>query len=199
MSDQQLNADNIAALREQAQASEANRIAAESVARENAMLKAGIDVESPLGGMFLSAYKGDLTTEAIRAQAAQVGAWKDPATAPPPPADPSQTPPPQQQPGTQTYDPVEAAMRQLAANGVASGAPGGSETPPPPPDAMKDAYEEFTGLVTRGRTREDAAIAVMGRKLQAAAAGDASVLFDAERDREGTRQDLRVPSQWMGL
>jgi hypothetical protein len=196
MSDQNSNEENIAVLREQAQASEMNRLKAEATARENAMLKAHVDISTPIGQMFLSAYQGELTTEAIQAQAAEVGAWKAPAETPPPATTPTpQTP---GQPQSQTYDATEAALRMLAQQGTA-GTAGGTETPPPPADPIKESYDEFSALVARGRTREDAAIAVIGAKMKLAAEGNPAVLYDPERDKEGTRQDLRVPQQWMGL
>lgn len=204
MSDQNSNAENIAVLREQAEASEANRIAAEAMARENAMLKAQINVDSPLGAMFATAYRGELTTEAIQKAALEIGAWKPAEVTPTTPTtDQGQQAPPAAPgtpaPVTQTYDPVEAAARMLAAGGTTSGVAGGETPPPVPQDVMAKAYEEYTDLVMRGRASDDAAIAVFGAKLKAAAEGDQSVIFDPARDREGTRQDLKVPRRTMGL
>ena len=41
--------------------------------RETAFLKAGVDVESPLGKMFTKGYEGELSVEAIKTQASLVG------------------------------------------------------------------------------------------------------------------------------
>lgn len=45
----------------------------EGVQRELAMTKAGVDTDSPVGKMFLKAYEGELTKEAVIAAAQEVG------------------------------------------------------------------------------------------------------------------------------
>lgn len=48
--------------------------------RDAALLTAGVDLESPVGKLFAKAYDGDLTPDAIRAEAETVGALKTLAT-----------------------------------------------------------------------------------------------------------------------
>lgn len=53
-----------------------------SLERENAFLKAGVNVEDPKFKYFVKAYDGDLTTAAIKAELAEAGLA---STSPPPP------------------------------------------------------------------------------------------------------------------
>lgn len=81
--DDEPQTSGIKALREKAE-QDARELAA--ARRELALVKAGVDVESPLGKMFAKAYDGDLDPEVIRAE------WSGLAPAPaapeePPPSD----------------------------------------------------------------------------------------------------------------
>ncbi len=49
------------------------RTEAENAKKENAFLKAGIDLDSPLGKMFAKGYDGELTVDALKTAASAVG------------------------------------------------------------------------------------------------------------------------------
>lgn len=49
------------------------RLEAETAKKENAFLKAGIDLDSPLGKMFAKGYDGELTVDALKSAASAVG------------------------------------------------------------------------------------------------------------------------------
>jgi hypothetical protein len=63
------------------------RTKAAALARENTALRAGIDVESPLGKMFVGSYDGEMTTEAMKSafEALGVTPRSTPANDPPVP------------------------------------------------------------------------------------------------------------------
>ena len=52
---------------------ESARSEADAAKRELALLKSGIDVNSPTGKLFAKSYEGELTAEAIKAEAEQYG------------------------------------------------------------------------------------------------------------------------------
>lgn len=45
--------------------------------KELAMVKAGIDTDSKLGQLFFNSYNGELTTEALRKEAAEIGLYEE--------------------------------------------------------------------------------------------------------------------------
>lgn len=192
--------EDIRVLRTQAGEATANAARAEAAERRIAFLEAGVDTTSDIGVLFVDAYKGELTTDAIVAAATKVNALRPAPVAATPPAGEGQTPPatPPATP-TQTYNPVEAAMQQLAQQGVQGEIPGGARTPDPDPDPVEHGFEEFTRSMQAGRRREDAATHVLFGVLEAAGKGDPRVLFDPERDRQGTFRNIKVPNTTMGL
>lgn len=74
--------NGVKALRQAADEGAAAKRALAERDREIAFLKAGIDTDSAVGKMFAKAYDGDLSAEAVKAAATEVGALK-PATPPP--------------------------------------------------------------------------------------------------------------------
>ena len=198
MSDPQtIEPEDIRVLRENAANAQVNEARAIAAERRIAFLEAGVDTTSDIGQLFVAAYPGELTADAIQEAAARVGALRQ---ATPPPAvegQPGQAPPTQQQ--GQNYDPVEAALQTLARNGTQGEIPGGAPTPPVDPDPIERGYEAYTADVNAGRRREDAATHVLFGILEAAGKGDARVLFDPARDREGTKRKIVTPNSVMGL
>lgn len=70
----QVQHEDIRTLRERAKAFDEARAAMPALQRENALLRSGIDLESPLGKFFVESYGGDLTdVEGLRAKAAELG------------------------------------------------------------------------------------------------------------------------------
>ena len=94
MSDEQNTteeADHIKALREKAKL--ADQVASEKsvLERKVAILEAGVNTTTPVGAMFLKSYDGELTTEAIKAAAAEVGLVEGQPTPEPEPGSPGST------------------------------------------------------------------------------------------------------------
>lgn len=134
---------------------------AEILERENAFLKAGVQTDTPLGKLLFKAYDGELTTDAIKAAADELGAASQPA-APPPPAD------------TELAPGEDSAMD--AANSMAPGA-----TPPteePKTDPRSRAQEDYVNAINSGATNEQALGKAFHTLVQAAAAGDERVILD---------------------
>jgi hypothetical protein len=61
------------ALRERAVRFDHAQAALPALQRENAMLRSGLDLESPLGQLFLKGYDGEYSAEALKAEAAKYG------------------------------------------------------------------------------------------------------------------------------
>lgn len=61
----------------------------DAVVKENVFLRAGVDLDSPLGKLLFDGYQGDVTPDAVKTAAAEVGALK--AVAPPAPEAPPST------------------------------------------------------------------------------------------------------------
>ena len=129
----------------------------ETVRREATFLRAGVDLESKAGKLLFKAYDGELDADAIKAEAADIGALAAPAPAAAP-AQPEQTPAP-------TYtDDERSQTRERAALAT------GSEVPTAAPDVNPWAagFAEYQELRTSGAPLNDAADAVLGRVMEAA-------------------------------
>jgi len=133
--------------------------------RENAMLRAGVDLTHPVGELFSRGYQGELDVEAVK------DAWDKVAPAAPTP--PATTEPPEGEPT------AEEIVRQQASREMAGGAhpPGGE----PSPDPKEEAYKTFWDLRKAGKDRERAGAFALDKWMEAAAAGDERVLYDPER------------------
>lgn len=136
---------------------------ADALARENALLKAGINTESPLGAMFRDAYQGELTTDAIKA------AWATVAPPAPPEPEPTTDPDPGPDPQAQQF----ADDRQRLTTGGAGDL--GTE---PERDPKKVAIEEGEKALQEGKSREDAMALAFSTLAQAAANGDQRVIVN---------------------
>jgi hypothetical protein len=64
---------DIRTLRERARRYDEAQAALPALKRENALMRSGVDLESPLGQLFVKGYDGELTAEAIRAEAERYG------------------------------------------------------------------------------------------------------------------------------
>jgi small-conductance mechanosensitive channel len=168
MSDQEPEIDPIRQQRDHIEQLEAQLAAqreqvdlASALNRENAMLKAGVDVESALGQMFSRAYDGELTVEAIRTQASEIGALAPTA---PPSNEPEITPEEQQ------------AGRERAALGADAGSPQGL----PEVDPVQQGWTEYHADLKRGVQRDTAAGNVIGSMIAAANDGDPRYRYTPE-------------------
>ena len=148
---------NIKLLREKAEAGEKATRELAQAKRELAVLQSGIDVESPAGKLFLKAYDGDNTVEAIKAAAEEYAI----------PLKGEQTP----EPEAVEEPPVDSGTDTRRS--LADAAPVGSE---PTPDPNKLALDAFQEALASG-AREEAAQAVFFNILaEAASRGDERVI-----------------------
>jgi hypothetical protein len=148
--DEQPESNDIRNLRRKAQK-------ADALARENALLKAGINTDTPLGQMFKDAYQGELTTDAIKA------AW---ATVAPPAPETTE----------QETEPT-AEEKEFAAEreGFASGA--GDDGKPPDRNPRKEALEIGLKALDEGLARDEAMGMAFSHLAGAASQGDERVIL----------------------
>ncbi len=127
--------------------------------RQNALLAAGVDPESPVGAMFAKAYDGDLKVEAIKDEWLKVA----PAAAPATPAEPVDD-------GPSPEELAQAAQRAALTTG---GQPPGEEPSPHPTAVAKAAWDKTRA---EGRSKEAADQAYLQEIMNAAAAGDERII-----------------------
>lgn len=153
--------DNIANLRKAADEGSKAKQEAERLARENAMLRAGVDLDSKAGTYFAKGYDGELTADAIKAEAAEIpGVLRGQTAVTPPPAAPEPN-----------VDEGAADERLgLASN---AGKPNVDEGVDPYTGAMK-AFDE---ALFRNPSRERAATAALSKIVEAANSGDKRVIL----------------------
>lgn len=125
---------------------------ADTLRRENAFLRAGVDSESEIGRYFTRGYDGELDVDAIKA------AWSKVApstpTTPPPPSGETQPPAGEQPPGQPGLSEEEMERLRVSRQGLQSeSAPPGSEPTTPLGTAIMDAAFEAQGG-TRARPNQ---------------------------------------------
>lgn len=150
--------NDIPALRE---AADAGRKAV----RENAFLKAGIDPDDPKMKYFVAGYSGELTKDAIAAEAKAAGFLSEPA-----PVTPEQAPPATEEPPASRREATteEQEFESMAEIGAESGPAGVTQEP----DRSKVAWERFEERRKDGARREDAGSEVLNSIIEGAMAGD---------------------------
>lgn len=156
---------NIRQLREKAKKVDEAEAALASAQREIALLRSGIDVEHPVGKLFVKAYDGAADPEAIKAAAQEYGVPIRGETHEAPPADPEPS------------EPTGTEARQA----LAAGAPPdtGVEL-----DPNQVAFETFKKAQADGERWTDAAGFFVNSLAQAAMRGDPRVtLPDSGRRR----------------
>jgi hypothetical protein len=151
---------NLKRLREQA----ADAAAAK---RELVFVKAGVDTDSRLGKLALAGYDGELTVEAVKTFATEIG-----AIGAPPPA-----------PAVTITDDERALAndRQALAGGRAEPAQDQGEHP------TLAALKDFQARLERGSGRDNARAVALDKILTAAANGDQRVIYS---DRELWKQQV---------
>lgn len=134
-----------------------------ATAKENIFLRAGVDIDTPLGKLFFNGYDGELDVDKVKAYAAEIGAT-----------------------GPKLEDaetiPVDERQQQKVRDGLA-GEPAPVVTEPET-DPWKDGYAAFNDRIARGDTRDRAATEVFDRIIDAATKGDERVIYDPQRWRE---------------
>lgn len=149
--------ENLKELRQQAEAGKKALAEADAARRELAFLKAGVDTESKLGQLLMRTFDGDLTVEAIQAEAREIGAIKAAATT------------------TEDNELSEEERAQTRArNDLASGSTAtGADTP----DPNKLGLAAFEAARNNGEPREAAAGAYLAEMLKAAHNRDPRVIL----------------------
>lgn len=145
-------------LRRAAEEGKAAKAALEAAQRENAFLRAGVDVSTPVGSMLLKAYDGELTAEAIKAQAEAVGAVAKPAA----PVD--------------VTNPADVAL-QDARKALTSGDPNVADPNQPQEHPWKVARTAFEDARGKGLGADDAMAEVARTIREAQLRGDERVVL----------------------
>jgi hypothetical protein len=153
------NEENIKKLREQAEAGNA-------AIRENAMLKAGINTETPLGKFFAESYKGDLTKEAVIAAATEIGVLEKTTTNP-------------------QVSEEERKSTQERQN-LTTGAADPSQMPTKHP--REQGLENAKMLLDKGGTYEQAGAAFLTTLVKAIDEGDERAIYKKEQGSGGTQR-----------
>jgi hypothetical protein len=151
-------------LREALRRSQEQADAGLAAMRELAFVKAGIATDTGPGKLLFDAYAGELTADAVRAEAAKYGLT--PAEEPEPPAPP--------EPGS-VNDPSQTEARRLLTGDSLD--PG---TPPREEDPIKRGYAMFHEDMRDGATAAEASGAVLGAIFEGARNGDERFIYDAE-------------------
>lgn len=150
--------NDIPELRKAADEGRKARAEADRLNRENAMLRAGIDLDAKAGQYFAKGYDGELTTEAITAEANDFpGALRGAAT-----------PKAETEPEA---DPTETRERMDLASGSTPSVPEGE-------DPYVEGMKAFTAARRDGTPADKAAAAAFGPLFKAAVQGDKRVLLD---------------------
>lgn len=159
-------ADNLKDLRRVAKESSKNKREAEAARRELALLKAGVDTDSPVGKLFAKSYDGELTVDAVKASWAEL--------APAPAAEPATEPDAALAEG-------EAASTQERAN-LASGA---TNAQVPDVDPREVAVAAGKRIQQDGGTEADALATHFDVLVDAAIKGDRRVLVPGWGEQNG--------------
>jgi hypothetical protein len=154
----------------EAQAAETTRLRTEASA-----LRAGIDVDSPIGQLFLNSYTGDATPEAIKTAFDALGVPTGQTPPEPPPAPTNDGPTPEE---------IEQQRLRGTVHGEAN--PPGQE----PVGALWDqVYGDFHANMAKGMRRQDAGAAALDRLFEAAMTPNHpqrdQAVFDQQRFQEG--------------
>lgn len=138
-----------------------DQLAASAVtAKENAFLRAGVDLESPMGRLLFNGYAGEVEVDKIKAFVSEIGPQAPAASGP-----------------------TDAEREQQRLRDGLVG-----DAPPPPvdenPDPWEEGFDRFRERVDKGASRENASAEVFDRVITAAVNGDPRVVYNAERWRE---------------
>ena len=147
-------------LRAKADKADAAEARASQLERELAFTKAGINTDSKPAQALLQGYTGELTAEAIQAEAKEWNLYQEQGAAPAP-----------------DYSADRAAQEMR--DSVNTGAPAVDEPREKP--ANERVFEEFVSERESGYSQQDATNRAIGKFIQAGAAGDPSVLFNEDK------------------
>jgi len=155
--------EHIKALRDKAKAADGLASEKSQLERKVAILEAGVNTTSPVGAMFLKSYEGELTPEAIKAAAAEVGLVEG-------------QPDPEPQPGEPgTVEHEQQQVRQ----GLSVGDVAPHEEPVK--SAKDRAWEVFDKSRKEGMREEDARQEAFASFIEAGMKGDSTALYREPR------------------
>ena len=134
--------------------------------REIAFLKAGIDPDDTRMRYFVNGYDGELTKDAITAEAKAAGFIVEQEAKPQPSTEEGQEPEPTGR--------TQPTAEQQALEDINDSVRQDTEPPGPPPeeDLMDTGFKEFHKDISNGRRREDAASHVIGRLIAKGVEGE---------------------------
>jgi hypothetical protein len=156
--------DAIRNLRQANKRNEEKAKAGEAAMRKLAFLEAGLDPRvNPQVELFMKAYDGELSDEAIRAEATRYNLIS--GNVAPEPSSPQ---------SSSAFDAGQTYAR--ASLGADSG---DAAAPIEEGDPMSTAYTEFHSLRRNGATSEEASVAVLGKIFEQARKGNDKFVFDA--------------------
>jgi hypothetical protein len=159
---------------------------ADRLERENALLRAGIDLESDLGSMFAKGYDGPLEVAAMREAATKVGAYK-------PPEEPKGEQ--QQQQSAQQQDQQGDQQDQQQRTGPDEADQRGMLQHGAPPDTgavadpRDDAIKAGKAKIGEGASEEEGVIEGFRHLVEAGVSGDQRVLHQEFEAAESQRKD----------
>lgn len=147
--------DNLKELRHLADEGRKALAEAEQARRELAFVKAGVDTDTKLGKLLLRTYDGELTVDAIKAEAAELGLFKAPST-------------------NEDVNDAERSQSRERADLASDSSVGSEDTSEHPHEAALKAFEAAR---KQGDTREIAAGAAFAEILKAAHRGDQRIIL----------------------
>lgn len=151
--------DHIKALRDKAKQTDSLASEKSQLERKVAILEAGVNTTTPIGQMFLKSYEGELTPEAIKAAAAEVGLVEGQPDPEPQPGEPG-TPEAQQQ----------SVRDNLAVGDIAP-------HEEPVKSAKDRAWDVFNESRKGGMREEDARNEAFASFIEAGIKGDQTALY----------------------
>lgn len=160
--------EDVSELRKAAEGGKAAKLEAELAKKELAFVKAGIDTDSKPAQALLKAYDGELSADAIKAEAAEWGLLKQ--AEPEPEATPDYT--------------ADAELQNM--RDASAGEPAPIE--PPNKSAFDIAGDQFLQDRKDGRPQQDAMNRAYGTFLKEAAKGNPTAIFN-EDEWERTQEE----------
>ena len=151
--------EDVSALRKAADEGRTARQEADLAKRELAFVKAGINTDTKPAQALLKSYSGDLTTEAIQAEAREWSLLETP-----------------KEPEVPDY--TAEAEAQAQRDEMTSGEP--APNTPPVVSQVEQAFAEFSKDRESGKSQIEATNQVIGKIIKAAAMGDPEARFDPD-------------------
>jgi hypothetical protein len=138
--------------------------------REIAFLQAGVKTDSKLGAMLMKTYDGELSAEAIRAEAVEIGLVGDMG-----------------EPVVAETQVGEAEMKYQQARESFSAGDTALPSDPPAKSAVDVAFDEWNDARRGGMSNADAQDLAFASFISAAANGDSTATFDERQWQQNSR------------